>query len=61
MRAIAVNTGLPQFDRASWEKGFSDGFRGNVWWPGHGIEPLSYSAGYTEAQSERDSKAELRP
>jgi hypothetical protein len=29
-----------------------------VWWPGAGIEPLSYAAGYTEAQAERETGAE---
>ena len=61
MRAIPANTGLPQFDRASWEKGFADGFRGLVWWPGPGTEPLSYSSGYTEAQTARNLKAEPEP
>jgi hypothetical protein len=55
MKPLSTKTGLPRLDRASWEKGFSDGFRGLVWWPGAGIEPLSYAAGYTEAQSERKS------
>jgi hypothetical protein len=55
MRPLPTKTGLPRLDRASWEKGFSDGFRGLVWWPGAGIEPLSYSTGYTDAQAERDS------
>src|ERR1700730_14318549 len=50
--------GLPQFDRTSWDKGFADGFRGHVWWPGPGTEPLSYSSGYTEAQAERDATVE---
>ena len=27
----------------------SDGFRGHTWWPGAGIEPLSYAAGYQES------------
>jgi hypothetical protein len=53
-----TKTGLPQLDRASWEKGFSDGFRGHVWWPGPGTEPLSYAAGYTEAQADRGATAE---
>jgi hypothetical protein len=52
MKPVPSKTGLPQLDRASWEKGFSDGFRGHVWWPGPGTEPLSYSSGYTEAQAE---------
>jgi len=38
------------------DKGFADGFRGNLWWPGPGIEPLSYASGYTEAQVERDTR-----
>ena len=42
-------TGLPQFDQASFTKGLSDGFRGLAWWPGPGIEPLSYAAGYQES------------
>jgi hypothetical protein len=42
-------TGLPQFDQASFNKGLSDGFRGHAWWPGAGIEPLSYAAGYQES------------
>jgi hypothetical protein len=42
-------TGLPQFDQASFNKGLSDGFRGHAWWPGAGIEPLSYAAGYHES------------
>ena len=46
-------TGLPRLDRPSWDKGFADGFRGEVWWPGSGTEPLSYASGYTEAQTER--------
>jgi hypothetical protein len=41
--------GLPQFDQASFDKGLADGFHGHVWWPGPGIEPLSYAAGYQEA------------
>jgi hypothetical protein len=56
------DTDLPRLDRASLEKGFADGFRGEVWWPGQGIEPLSYSSGCTTAQAERDHPdAELRP
>jgi hypothetical protein len=55
MQHLPAKTGLPRLDRASWEKGFSDGLRGHVWWPGAGIEPLSYAAGYTEAQSKRAS------
>ena len=54
MKPLPTKTGLPQLDRASWEKGFSDGFRGLVWWPGPGTEPLSYASGYTEAQAERN-------
>jgi len=61
MRSLPTRTGLPQLDRTSWEKGFADGFHGHVWWPGPGTEPLSYSSGYTEAQTEPDAKAELRP
>jgi hypothetical protein len=54
--------GLPRFDQASWDKGFADGFRGNVWWPGPGTEPLSYAAGCTEAQVERGTrKVERKP
>ena len=44
-----------RFDRQSWEKGYSDGERGLVWWPGAGIEPLSYAAGYLEGKAERDT------
>ncbi len=56
--------GLPQFDQASFNKGFSDGFRGHVWWPGPGTEPLSYAAGYQEAgvrnpRTESDRGADL--
>jgi hypothetical protein len=50
MRALDTKTGLPWLDRKSWEKGFSDGSRGQVWWPGPESEPLSYTAGYEEAQ-----------
>jgi hypothetical protein len=57
MRPLPTKTGLPRLDPTSWEKGFSDGFRGSVWWPGTGIEPLSYAAGYTEAQAGRDNTA----
>jgi hypothetical protein len=32
-----------------------------VWWPGVGIEPLSYAAGYTEAQSQREPAAHDLP
>jgi hypothetical protein len=49
-------TGLPSLDQPSWDKGFADGFRGNVWWPGPGTEPLSYASGYTEAQVERGTR-----
>jgi hypothetical protein len=38
MRPTPTNTGLPHLDVASWEKGFADGFRGRVWWPGPGAE-----------------------
>jgi len=55
MQHLPAKTGLPRLDRVSWEKGFSDGMRGHVWWPGTGIEPLSYAAGYTEAQSRQAS------
>jgi hypothetical protein len=61
MKPLPTKTGLPHLDLPSWEKGYSDGFRGNVWWPGPGIEPLSYSAGYQEARAERDPGAEPRP
>jgi hypothetical protein len=61
MRPIRTKTGLPRLDRASWDKGFADGFHGHVWWPGAGTEPLSYAAGYTEAQAEREPGAEPRP
>jgi hypothetical protein len=43
-----------RLDRESWEKGFSDGERGSVWWPGTGIEPLSYATGYLDGKGERD-------
>jgi hypothetical protein len=56
-----TKTGLPQLDRLSWEKGFADGFRGNVWWPGQAIEPLSYAAGYSDAQAEVNLRGEPRP
>jgi hypothetical protein len=59
MRRLPTRTGLPRLDRASWEKGFADGFHGQVWWPGPGTEPLSYSSGYTEAQAEPDPNAEF--
>ena len=49
MKPLPSKTGLPHLDLASWEKGFSDGLRGNVWWPGPGTEPLSYTVGYREA------------
>jgi hypothetical protein len=55
VKPLPTNTGLPRIDRPSWEKGFADGFRGEVWWPGPGIEPLSYASGYTEAQAGRDT------
>jgi membrane carboxypeptidase/penicillin-binding protein PbpC len=57
MRPLPTKTGLPRLDRDSWEKGFSDGFRGHVWWPGTGTEPLSYAAGYKEAQAGRDAQS----
>jgi hypothetical protein len=41
--------------------GYLDGLRGNVWWPGPGIEPLSYAAGYADAQAERGIAAEPSP
>jgi hypothetical protein len=53
---LLPKTGLPRLDQASWDKGFADGFRGNVWWPGPGTEPLSYASGYTEAQVERGTR-----
>jgi hypothetical protein len=59
MKPLPTKTGLPHLDRVSWEKGFSDGFRGHVWWPGPGTEPLSYAAGYSEAQSEREPGADF--
>jgi hypothetical protein len=59
MRPLPTRTGLPRLDLTSWEKGFADGFNGQVWWPGPGTEPLSYSSGYTEAQADPDPKAEL--
>jgi hypothetical protein len=48
-KPLLHRTGLPQFDQASFNKGLSDGLRGQVWWPGPGSEPLSYAAGYQEA------------
>jgi|ERR1700722_7942507 hypothetical protein len=51
MRSPLHKTGLPQFDQASFDKGLSDGFRGHTWWPGAGIEPLSYATGYQESGS----------
>jgi hypothetical protein len=48
-KPLLHKTGLPQFDQASFNKGLSDGLRGQVWWPGPGSEPLSYAAGYQEA------------
>jgi hypothetical protein len=54
--------GLPRLDQPSWDKGFADGFRGDVWWPGPGTEPLSYASGFTEAQVEQNTRrAEPRP
>src|ERR1700676_1096806 len=66
MKRLPSKTGLPHLDLASWEKGFSDGSRGNVWWSGRGPEPLSYTAGYREAgvrnpRTEPDPGAEPRP
>ena len=61
MRHLTTSIGLPRLDRASWNKGFADGFHGRVWWPGVGTEPLSYAAGYTEAQTERRPGDEPRP
>ena len=49
MKPVPSKTGLPHLDLASREKGFFDGSRGNVWWPGPGTEPLSYTVGYREA------------
>jgi hypothetical protein len=56
-------TGLPQFDEVSFNKGLSDEFRGNKWWPAAGTEPLSYTAGYQEAgvhnpRTESDPRAD---
>jgi hypothetical protein len=48
--------GLPEFDEASFDKGVSDSFRGHEWWPGPGIEPLSYAAGYQKARVEHGLK-----
>jgi hypothetical protein len=56
VKPLPTKTGLPRLDRPSWDKGFADGFHGNVWWPGPGTEPLSYASGYTEAQVERDTR-----
>jgi hypothetical protein len=61
MRFPPTKAGLSRLDRASWEKGFSDGFRGLVWWPGPGTEPLSYSSGYTEAQAGREASPDDNP
>jgi hypothetical protein len=65
-KPLLHKTGLPQFDQASFNKGFSDGFRGHVWWPGPGTEPLSYAAGYQESgvlnpRTRPDPGANLRP
>jgi hypothetical protein len=49
-----------RLDRASWEKGYSDGERGLVWWPGSGIEPLSYASGYIDGKAERDKNWDER-
>ena len=46
--------GLLNFDQTSFDKGFSDGFRGRVWWPGPGTEPLSYAVGYQESAQPKD-------
>jgi hypothetical protein len=54
VKPLPTKTGLPRLDLPSWEKGFSDGFRGLEWWPGPGTESLSYASGYNEAQAERD-------
>jgi hypothetical protein len=61
-----IKTGLPQFDGVSFSKGFSDGFRGNKWWPGPGTEPLSYAADYQESgvlnsRTRPDPGADLSP
>ena len=65
-KPLLHKTGLPQFDQASFNKGFSDGFRGHVWWPGPGTEPLSYAAGYQESgvinpRTQPDPGADLSP
>jgi hypothetical protein len=65
-RPLLHKRGLPQFDQASFNKGLSDGFSGQVWWPGPGTDPLSYAAGYQEAgvhnpRTESDSVADLSP
>jgi hypothetical protein len=60
MKSSLMTNGL-RLDRASWEKGFSDGARDLVWWPGPGIEPLSYASGYTEGHAERKARAEPKP
>jgi hypothetical protein len=65
-KPLLHKTGLPQFDGVSFSKGFSDGFRGNKWWPGPGTEPLSYAAGYQESgvfnpRTRPDTGAELSP
>src|ERR1019366_9020896 len=49
MKSLPSKTGLPHLDLASWEKSFPDSSRGNVWRPGPGTEPLSYTVGYREA------------
>jgi hypothetical protein len=59
-KRLLHKTGLPQFDQASFDKGLSDGFRGRVWWPGPGSEPLSYAAGYQEAGL-HNPRTELAP
>jgi hypothetical protein len=55
--SVPTKSGLPGVDRASWEKGFSDGIRGHTWWPGPETEPLSYAAGYSEAQAQSEAGA----
>ena len=49
-----------RLDRTSWEKGYADGERGLVWWPGAGIEPLSYASGYIDGKAERDKNWDER-
>jgi hypothetical protein len=52
MKFPTAQMGL-KLNRASWEQGYSDGERGSVWWPGTGIEPLSYASGYIDGKAER--------